>query len=228
MIYVTGDTHIPIDVGKLNTTLFPQQKEMTRADVVIICGDLGLYWANNKTYAFWRSWLQKKNFTVCWVDGNHENFDWIEQLPTEEWCGGRVHRDDNIIHLMRGEIYEIQGKKFFAMGGAGSIDKAFRKEHLSWWPQEEISYQDYERAAENLKKNFYKVDYVLTHTCPFNLVQPMFHLKPLGKSSSEKTLESLYFMLDFKKWFFGHWHEDKDYDKFRCLYNDVVNLEEYE
>ena len=227
MIYLTGDTHIPIDVGKLNTTLFPQQKEMTRSDVVIICGDFGLYWNKNKTHAFWRNWLRKKNFTVCWLDGNHENFDWIKELPEEEWCGGKVHRDDNIIHLMRGEVYTIQDKKFLVMGGAGSIDKADRVQGISWWPEEEISYQDYERAAENIKRHYYSVDYVLTHTCPYDLIQPMFHLRPYGSNYSEKALQSLYTMLKFDTWFFGHWHEDKEYGKFRCLYNDVVNLEDY-
>lgn len=40
MIYVTGDTHANIDIAKLNTTKFPQQKELTKNDFVIICGDL--------------------------------------------------------------------------------------------------------------------------------------------------------------------------------------------
>lgn len=39
MIYVTGDTHANIDIAKLNTTKFPQQKELTKNDFVIICGD---------------------------------------------------------------------------------------------------------------------------------------------------------------------------------------------
>ena len=37
MIYVTGDTHANIDIAKLNTTKFPQQKELTKNDFVIIC-----------------------------------------------------------------------------------------------------------------------------------------------------------------------------------------------
>ena len=39
MIYVTGDTHANIDIAKLNTTKFPQQKELTKNDFVIITLD---------------------------------------------------------------------------------------------------------------------------------------------------------------------------------------------
>lgn len=42
MIYVTGDTHANIDIEKLNTTKFPQQKNLTKDDYLIICGDFGL------------------------------------------------------------------------------------------------------------------------------------------------------------------------------------------
>ena len=44
MIYLTGDTHIPIDISKLNTISFPEQKQMTREDYVIVLGDFGLLW----------------------------------------------------------------------------------------------------------------------------------------------------------------------------------------
>ena len=44
MIYITGDTHIPVDIGKLSVKRFPEQKEMTKRDYVIICGDFGGVW----------------------------------------------------------------------------------------------------------------------------------------------------------------------------------------
>ena len=36
MIYITGDTHIPVDIQKLSSKRFPQQKDMTKNDYVII------------------------------------------------------------------------------------------------------------------------------------------------------------------------------------------------
>jgi len=41
MIFITGDTHIPTDVQKLNSERFPEQKELTERDYLIICGDFG-------------------------------------------------------------------------------------------------------------------------------------------------------------------------------------------
>lgn len=38
MVFVTGDTHIPIDIHKLNTKKFPEQTNLTRADFVIVLG----------------------------------------------------------------------------------------------------------------------------------------------------------------------------------------------
>ena len=188
MVYLTGDTHIPIDISKLNTTNFPEQKNLTRNDYVIILGDFGLYWHEDKTYQCWRQWLQKKPFTILWIDGNHENHDWIDSMPISTWHGGKVHRDGNIIHLMRGQIFDINGKKFLTMGGAASIDKAYRTEGSSWWPQEVPSMQDIDECYDNLEKVHNKVDYVLTHTCPAHLIDPMFYLEPGENILTEQYL----------------------------------------
>lgn len=42
MIYITGDCHR--DFRRFNTKNFPEQKEMTKEDYVIICGDFGGVW----------------------------------------------------------------------------------------------------------------------------------------------------------------------------------------
>lgn len=68
MIYVTGDTHANIDIAKLNTTRFPQQKELTKNDFVIICGDFGLCWDGSHREMWWQDWLTAKNFTTLWID----------------------------------------------------------------------------------------------------------------------------------------------------------------
>ena len=102
MIYLTGDTHTPIDISKLNTKNFPDQKQMTRSDYVIVLGDFGLLWHEDKEYRHWLKWLSEKPFTLLWIDGNHENHDWIQSLSVEHWHGGKVHRiADNLFHLMR-------------------------------------------------------------------------------------------------------------------------------
>lgn len=126
MIYVTGDTHANIDIAKLNTTKFPQQKELTKNDFVIICGDFGLCWDGSHREMWWQDWLTAKNFTTLWIDGNHENFDMLYQFPLIDKFGGKVREiAPDIYHLDRGQVLAIDGKKIFCMGGARSVDKEY-------------------------------------------------------------------------------------------------------
>ena len=112
MIYVTGDTHANIDIAKLNTTKFPQQKELTKNDFVIICGDFGLCWDGSHREMWWQDWLTAKNFTTLWIDGNHENFDMLYQFPLIDKFGGKVREiAPDIYHLDRGQVLTIDGRK---------------------------------------------------------------------------------------------------------------------
>ena len=124
MIYITGDTHL--DFTRFSTDKFPIQKEMTKNDYVIICGDFGGVWNYlvESTYEkYWLDWLNEKKFTTLFVDGNHENFTRLYNYPIEQWHGGKVHKiRDSVLHLMRGEIFDIDNKKVFTFGGAKSHD----------------------------------------------------------------------------------------------------------
>ena len=132
MIYVTGDMHGGIDIHKMSTKRFPEQKTMTKNDYVIVCGDFGLVWdkPGDKYYneqQYWIKWLNSKPFTTLFVDGNHENFDILNALPEVEMFGNVVGKvSDSIYHLKRGRVYTIDGKKIFTMGGAYSHDKEYR------------------------------------------------------------------------------------------------------
>lgn len=84
-IYITGDTHIPIDIRKLSMSNFSEQKKMTKNDYVIICGDFGGIWNKSNEELYWRKWLKEKNFTTLFVDGNHENFELLNQYEVMEW-----------------------------------------------------------------------------------------------------------------------------------------------
>lgn len=69
MIYITGDTHGALSMNRLNSDNFPQGKELTKDDYVIICGDFGLVWNNNGEDYWWRRWLDNKPWTTLFVDG---------------------------------------------------------------------------------------------------------------------------------------------------------------
>ena len=75
MIFITGDIHGNIDINKLNSKKFAEQKNLTKSDFVIIAGDFGLVWDESKECQYWIKWLSEKNFTTLFIDGNHENFN---------------------------------------------------------------------------------------------------------------------------------------------------------
>ena len=166
MIYITGDTHIPIDVHKLSAQNWPDQNALTKDDYLIICGDFGLIWnyletginiKNDKCWSpeelWWLGWLNDKPFTTLWIDGNHENFDRLKNYPVEEWNGGQVQKiSDSVIHLKRGQIFTIDGKKIFTMGGAESTDRGPARGmekwdiHKIWWKEETPSEKEWGNA----------------------------------------------------------------------------------
>ena len=225
--YITGDTHCDYDWHKLNTTNFPEQKEITKDDYVIIAGDFGGVWGMDRTDKYIIKTYEKRNFTTLFVDGNHENHDAIADFPVEEWHGGRIHRiSDTVIHLMRGQVYEIDGRKIFTMGGAESTDKSYRKEGISWWAREMPSDEEYEEAVKNLKAHDFSVDYIISHCAPEDYLyytQMDIARRPnkLTKFFSDLITEN---NISFKGWYFGHYHEDTDFDKFHCLYQRIVEV----
>lgn len=171
-------------------------------------------------------YLAEKPYTICFCDGNHENFNAIYSYPQQTWNGGRVHRiRENIIHLMRGQVFSIDGKKILKMGGAYSIDKYMRKEGLSWWPQELPSNAEYREAAKSLRECGNKVDYIVTHTAPGEIIRRMGKFPDVHDMELTGFLEWIMYEVEFEKWFFGHWHMDRDIgEKFRAVWFDVIAI----
>ena len=121
MIYLTGDTHS--DFRRFTSANFPEQKEMGKEDYVIVCGDFGGLWDGSKEEKHWLDWLDAKPFTTLFVSGNHENYDLLDAQPAESWNGGLVQRvRPSVLHLMRGQLFTIDGFRVFTMGGASSHD----------------------------------------------------------------------------------------------------------
>lgn len=229
MIYLTGDTHGTIEIGKLSrANLAVERVEPGEGDFVIILGDFGLVFAPDGQSAeerWWLKWLDKKPWTTLFIDGNHENFARLNALPEEEWRGGRVHRvSESVLHLMRGQIFEIDGRSFFTMGGAASHDRQFRKEGRSWWPEELPSEEELSRADAALDGCGRRVDYVLTHCAP-TLVQGRINPTFLPDRLTE-YLQHVRDTTAFHRWYFGHYHVDREYDDGFCaLYDCVIPIE---
>lgn len=208
MIYVTGDTHGTIDIHKLNSKNFPEGRTLTKDDYMIICGDFGFIWDGGAEDKWWLNWLASKPWTTLFVDGNHENHDMLEQMEVTEWHGGKVHKiNESVIHLMRGQVYEINGKKWFTFGGAKSQDQAIRIEGKDWWVGEMASEQEYEEAVRNLAANGWTVDYVVTHCAPTRFAHQIKWWYEPDRMTNFLDY-SIYDRLNFGVWFCGHYHMD--------------------
>lgn len=237
MVYVTGDSHGYADHfyythGSKMGQLLPQYAALTAEDVVIVAGDFGYIWDDSPSRMALLDQLEKLPFSLCFVDGNHENFDLLYSFPEENWCGGRVHRiRKNIRHLMRGEIFRIQGRTIFTFGGAGSIDKDGRIEGLSWWSQEIPSMEEYENAWSNLDQYGHEVEYIICHTCP-DFLYPYMRVVGDKNAGDEYLIGFLSRVVrestakGFTQFLYGHWHIDQEFwgGRYRALNFDLVEL----
>ena len=220
MIYVTGDTHRNVNKAKL---LNFDYSGLTKSDYIIICGDFGFIWFEDSDQPL-LDWLEELPCSILFCDGNHDNAPLINSYPLLEWNGGRVHQiRPHVLHLMRGEIYTIDNKKFFVFGGGESIDKMDRKEGESWWPEELPTNEECEYALFNLERNGWKVDYVITHSAPDNI---LYRINP---SFGHNILTNLLFVIDkqleFKHWYFGHYHIDRQIDdQHTAIFKRIIKL----
>jgi len=186
-------------------------------DLLIILGDICMkFMDTEKNRAFTEYFLSIKN-NIAIVDGNHENFAYIDSFPEEEWNGGTIHRlTDSIIHLKRGNVFEIEGKTFFVFGGCKSSSRW--AERGLWYFGEEATDEECEYAKSNLKRYGNKVDFILTHkyeeeSCK-TICQNLLELT----SYIEHTTE-------YGSWYSGHWHINKQVDeKHFLVYDELTRI----
>ncbi len=249
-IYVTGDCHG--EFSKFNTVRFPAQKELTKDDYVIVAGDFGGYWDGSEDQKWWRKWLTEKPFRVLFVDGNHENYDLLNRRPAFSWHGGLVRMipDTDILHLMRGQMYTVDGCRIFTFGGARSHDigdgiipydpygnwrkaakalekqgrYAFRVEHLSWWKEEMPDEKEMETGRRALEAAGNQCDYIITHECPGSVLV-MLYGGAARQDAFTEYLEEIRQTVKYRRWYFGHHHDDLAVtDREILLYDNVVQL----
>lgn len=242
-VFVTGDKHGTEGIyDDLGPERFPAGTVLTKQDYVVILGDFGVLW-NNPTNAKEKECLKFLSgcpWTTLVVDGNHENFELLDRLPSVEWGGapaGVIAKD--VYHLRRGNIYTINGKKCFVFGGGASTDKEYRLPGVSWWSREIASREETERGFDSLSAAGWRVDYMFSHVAPMRAVDGLMEKyfpqsrswgwNPFSDPVSE-YLDILAGKTEFSKWFFGHYHFETSLfsarasGMFQCLYDSIERL----
>lgn len=213
MLYVTGDTHGRRERFSSNSII---DQTLTKGDRIIVCGDFGYLFECKDSEDEFLDFLATKPYEILWIDGNHENFDLINEYPEEVWYGGKIHvirRDcdgqPKIVHLMRGQIYEIDGQNIFTFGGGYSMDRYLRINGETWWPEEMPTEEEMKEAVINLSKYKNCIDYIITHVAPEDTMN-IFYPNHTGEKELNNFLEYIRENVVYKHWYFGHLHCDRD------------------
>ena len=246
-LYITGDTHG--DFSHFRPESFYEQERLTKEDVILVAGDFGGVWYGDSRDDAGLNFLERLPFTLVFVCGNHENYDALAAYPQAEWHGGRVRTiRPSVLMLERGQVFNLGGRMFFAMGGASSHDirdgilepdnpdyerklrqlnaagALFRVNHRSWWKEELPSEDEYETARKTLNQAGWDVDYIITHCCPSS-VQDTFSRGLYQRDALTDFLDEVRERCRFQYWFFGHYHENMVVEKeFVMLYNQIIRL----
>ena len=254
MVYVTGDTHG--DFHRFSAKAFPEQKEMTREDIVIVLGDFGGIWMQQETpeEKYNLNWLNDRPFTLCFIDGNHENYDRLfsDEYPVVDFHGGKAHQiREHVFHLMRSFVFDFGGKNFFVMGGARSHDicdgildpdnypdpDAFKREYKRWnkekrmfrvnhlsWWKQEIPSEDEMGVACSTLKG-------LDYTVDYVLTHCLPNKASTALAFADTNPLTLFFdtLLDegltFTEWHCGHYHTATEiFGKYHVHYYDIEKI----
>lgn len=217
MVHILGDTHSDIRVFSEET--IPGISTWTE-DTLIILGDWGfVFYGENNCEAEKANLdsLSQLPFSILFLDGNHEGFPYLEQYPEEIRFGAPVRKiRSNIYWLQRGYVYTIEGKTFFTMGGAYSMDKARRIAYELeygtpiWFERELPTAHEYRRAVNSLQEANFQVDYILSHTAPRSVISRLGSYPDEHDRELTGFLDWIYHEVTFRKWYFGHFHIDTE------------------
>jgi hypothetical protein len=167
-------------------------------------GDFGIGFAGPYWHEEVAAW-QQDNPQHRFIRGNHDNPAKCKTMPGFI-ADGTVENDVMFV------------------GGAWSIDHAWRTEGTNWWADEECSTQQLYQLIETYSVARPRV--MITHDCPATVAHDMFFSTGVVKGPSYQNRTSDWFdrfLGEYRPefWFFGHWHHSMAYQKgpssFICL-----------
>lgn len=235
-VWVCGDTHGNFDFLQE----FCTESSTSKEEVLIVLGDAGiLYYGNtNSREIFVKKQIEACPITLFCVRGNHESRpEGRDEIIIQHIDGiicGDVYVDPqypHILYAMDGGEYTINGKSTLVVGGAYSVDKYYRQmRNWFWAPDEMLTQEEMNRILNQVHGKHF--DYVLTHTCPFDWMPIDLFIPGIKQSTVRQDME--YFLntlkeeIDFDRWYFGHYHNDRHSvcgdRRVTMLFNDIEEL----
>lgn len=199
MILITGDVH-----GDFSRFKDRRLKKLRKSDALIVCGDFGMIWDGSRKEKATLRRLGRRRYSILFVEGAHENFSELEKYPLEEWCGGLTRKiSGNLRQLIRGNVYEIAGKRVFAFGG-GKAEDSSDPLQMKYEVPEENELSD---ADKRLTECGNEVDIIVSYEPPASVGEFLGGTPETNKISA--YLEEKKNSVVFKQWFFGKFHLNK-------------------
>lgn len=161
---------------------------------VIQVGDMGVGFGQGD---YWHESLDETLNSVKgrWIRGNHDNPSQCREMKS--WIPDGL----------------IENNMMF-LGGAWSIDYAYRAEGKSWWKDEELSYEELDRMLSIY--DLVRPRVMVTHDCPLSVSKQLFidsgkcFSKQQYNTRTGSALEHMFELHQPELWLFGHWHFDED------------------
>lgn len=240
---VRGDTHGNFS-WMYNGSLDNYKPEET---AIIILGDAGFNFYLNKNDEHKKKEINECGYTFYCVRGNHEARPsdipgMLEVFDSE--VNGYIYVQSEYLHIRYFKdygIYNINGYSVGVIGGAYSVDKWYRlaragyltqdyndPKKTGWFSNEQLTSEEM-KAAEYLFKGK-KLDFVLTHTCPYSWRPTDLFLQGVNQSTVDNSMElwmdELKDKFEWNIWLFGHYHADRlERPHVEMYFNDIDELE---
>ena len=241
--YLTGDTHGQIGRFKQIKKFCKKNNTSKETDVIIILGDAGLNYYENTLDVVLKEYLNNIPVTFICIQGNHEqrpeNIATYKEINLNSSIKGSFYYEplyDNIYFAKNSYPFFINGLSFFVLGGAYSVDKEYRlyltklgHNNYKWFQDEQLNEIEKVIALDNIKKNNYYFDYILTHTCPYKYRPTEMFLPNINQKEVDNSMEIFLDKIDdkihYKHWYCGHWHTDKNVHKISFLFKNIEKIE---
>ncbi len=213
---IVGDTH------GVNNYVYAKARiaKAMGIDRMIIVGDFGM-WPGVEGVAFLDDCNEAANefdLKIYALPGNHEDhdqWDWWLNSKMPKSPSGFTHVRERVLISPKVHNWNWAGKRFFICGGAVSIDRKWRTEGKSYWPNETFS-EDNLASVQKYKGP--AIDYLFSHDCS-NYTPWGFKLVPDSDSQENRhRIDKAIQALRPKMQFHGHMHAKYDWENF---YNDA-------
>mgnify|MGYP003303825466 CR=1 FL=1 len=209
-----------------------QYMDLKEEDFIIYCGWAEICSSRKQEFEENCRKLSQQPATFLFIDNGQEDYPVLNSYPIENWNGGKVHHiiKNKIIHLMRGQVFCIDGKTFFTMGGAmrtgyfenicemygisrGNVKKDFNNVICeSWWRYEYPNPQEFQEGLINLAKVNNQVDYIVTFHLSTSKLLKMGYIYEGEINYMTDYFDLLEAGVEFKKWICGWEHMWYDTD----------------